>query len=212
MVNLTKEANLLSLSGVQHFAFCQRQWALIHIESVWNENIHTVEGDIFHTRVHTAGYYNRSEVTSYKGVWLKSYKLGLIGIADIVEVRYELDGKIQSIWPVEYKKGSKKVNNCDRLQLAAQVVCLEEMLGLDIKQAYVYYGKTKKREKVPIDSSLRKELFDVCNKMHQLYLEGGIPMPHYSTKCDQCSLYEYCMPKIENISVNEYWGEFEGDL
>ena len=92
MVNLSQEANLLSLSGVQHFAFCKRQWALIHIESVWNENIHTVEGNIFHARVHTAGYYNRNDVTSYKGVWLKSYKLGLVGIADIIEITYEVDG------------------------------------------------------------------------------------------------------------------------
>ena len=206
-VQLNKE-DLLSLSGIQHFAFCKRQWALIHIEGQWAENLHTIEGNIFHERVHTPGYYAVSGIRSEKGVWLKSEKLRIIGIADIVEVVEDENNCIKTLYPIEYKKGKRKVNNCDRLQLAAQALCLEEMFNCKVEEGAVFYGQTKRREKVLITEELRSEVLAMLKEMNELYSLSATPKPEYKTQCKGCSLKEICFPKAAKMDVSDYWDRY----
>ncbi|GAB7387101.1 CRISPR-associated protein Cas4 [Bacillaceae bacterium] len=193
------EEELLLLSGIQHFAFCERQWALIHIENLWSENLRTVEGKQLHERVDDPYFTEiRNHVKIVRSVPLVSRRLGLYGIADLVEYRYRSQkDKIPSeIVIVEYKRGKPKIDDRDEVQLCAQAMCLEEMLGTELEYGYFYYGQTRHRHRVDFHETLRNRVTELAERMHDLFEKGITPAAIKSKKCVHCSLADLCVPKI----------------
>jgi len=198
------EDDYLMISGIQHFSFCKRQWALIHIEDQWDENSLTVEGEIMHERVHDPTLHNnRNGVRILRGLRVCSHSLGITGTCDLVElipqeggIRFENYPGTWRINPVEYKRGMKKVNDYDRLQLTAQCLCLEEMLGCCIEEGMIYYGQTRRRERVLISEELRSKTKDVINEMHHFMQTGNTPAGKRSKRCNRCSLFNLCVPQL----------------
>lgn len=216
-----REEYFLQLSGLQHFTFCRRQWALIHIEQQWEENVLTVKGNLFHEKVHD-GYSaeKRKNIIISRGMPVHSRTLGISGECDVVEfVRAEegiaLPGREGRyiLYPIEYKRGRAKVTDEDRMQLTAQAICLEEMFMTEIPQAYLFYGETRRRECVEITEALRRECGRLLQEMHQFYARGYTPKVKKSKKCEACSLKEICLPKLEKSrSVAQYIsGHLEGE-
>lgn len=196
------EDDLIQLSALQHFMFCKRQWALIHIEQIWSENLFTAEGRIMHDKVDTANRESRGKVRIEYGVPMRSLRLGLIGKADVVEFHKKDDGTWQP-FPVEYKRGKPKMDDCDKVQLCAQAICLEEMLNVEIPAGALFYGQTRRREDVVFDKALRIETEETARKVHELIAAGITPKAEYSAKCKQCSLFALCLPKA-NRKVSNY--------
>src|SRR3990170_8790595 len=196
------EDDLIQLSSLQHFMFCERQCALIHIEQLWSENLFTAEGRIMHDKVDTQNRESRGNVRIEYGVPIRSLRLGLIGKADVVEF-HRMDDGTWMPFPVEYKRGKPKMDDCDKVQLCAQVICLEEMLNVEIKSGALYYGRTRRREDVVFDDKLRRETENAARKVHDLIESGTTPKSEYSKKCKKCSLYELCMPKVSR-KVSDY--------
>lgn len=197
--------DLIMLSALQHFIYCPRQCALIHIEQAWSENVFTAEGRIMHEKVDTAKYEARGNVRIEYGIPMRSFRLGLIGKADVVEFHKADDGRWMP-FPVEYKRGKPKARNCDKVQLCAQALCLEEMLNVGIPEGALFYGQTRRRDDVVFDAALRHETEDTAKKVHELIRSGITPKAEYSKKCDNCSLLELCMPKTcgKAKSVSKY--------
>ena len=194
------EDDLLPLSGLQHLIFCERQCALIHIEQLWAENLLTAEGRIMHERVHDANRESRGNIRIEYGIPLRSVRLGLIAKADVVEFHRKPDSDERGAepwfpFPVEYKRGKPKKDNSDKVQLCAQSICLEEMLDLEISEGAIFYGRTRRRQDVVFDSHLRKETEDAAKRFHELVESGCTPKPNYAPKCDNCSMYDLCLPK-----------------
>ena len=205
------EDELLPLSGLQHLLFCERQCALIHVEQAWAENRLTAEGRIMHDRVHDPGRESRGDIRVEYSLPLRSLRLGLIAKADVVEFHRKpnTDEKRTAKWlpfPVEYKHGKPKKDNSDKVQLCAQAMCLEEMLGVDVTEGAIFYGKTRRRQDVIFDEQLRKETETTAKRFHELILSGRTPKPVYKPKCDNCSMYELCLPRtVEKArSINKY--------
>src|SRR3989304_4923902 len=186
--------DLIMLSALQHFVFRPRQCALIHIEQLWAENVLTAEGRIMHDKVDTANRESRGNIRIEYGVPMRSLRLGLIGKADVVEFHRKNDGTWLP-FPVEYKRGKPKMDDCDKVQLCAQALCLEEMLNVRVPEGALFYGQTRHRGSVVFDEILRKETEDVARKVHALLSSGVTPRAEYAKKCKSCSLYELCMPK-----------------
>ncbi|TAL52248.1 MAG: CRISPR-associated protein Cas4 [Nanoarchaeota archaeon] len=193
------EDDLIQLSALQHFMYCERQCALIHIEQLWNENLFTAEGRIMHDKVDTANRESRGNIRIEYSMPIRSLRLGLIGKADVVEF-HRMDDGAWMPFPVEYKRGKPKMDDCDKIQLCAQAICLEEMLKGEVKSGALFYGRTRRREDVFFDERLRLETEDAAKKVHALIESGMTPKPEYSKKCKKCSLYELCMPKISSKS------------
>ena len=187
------EDDLIQLAALQHIIFCERQCALIHIEQLWSENVLTAEGRIMHDKVDTAKQEKRRDVRIEYGVPLRSLRLGLSGKADVVE--FHRQGDNWHPFPVEYKRGKPKRDNCDKVQLCAQALCLEEMLNCTITEGALFYGTTRRRQDVVLDTALRTETEETAAKAHELIRSGITPKPEYSKKCKSCSLVELCMPK-----------------
>lgn len=209
------EDDLLPLSGLQHLIFCERQCALIHIEQVWAENLFTAEGRILHERVHDADRESRGDIRIEFGMPLRSLRLGLIAKADVVEFHRSIEHSHEE-WrpfPVEYKRGKPKKDNCDKVQLCGQALCLEEMLEVDIPAGALFYGKTRRRQDVIFDSHLRNETEEAARRFHALFDAGITPKPEYLPKCDHCSLSGLCLPKaVGKIrSVNSYLVDAVGE-
>lgn len=207
------EDEYLMISGIQHFKFCRRQWALIHIEQQWEENVHTVMGELMHKRVHDSYITEkRKDVLVVRALPISSRALGISGECDVVEFHKCEDGiklhghrGLYSIYPIEYKKGKPKLTQEDKLQLAAQAMCLEEMFSAEILEGAIFYGETRRRENVEIDETLRDEVRKMFQEMHQYYERKYTPKVKYSKSCNACSLKEICLPKLgKNISVKEY--------
>jgi CRISPR-associated exonuclease Cas4 len=199
---LYSDEDLIPLSALQHFLFCERQCALIHIEQIWTENIYTIEGELLHARAHSGSKERRPARKTEFGMPIRSLSLGLSGRTDAVE--YGADG---SILVVEYKRGRPKPGNADEVQLCAQALCLEEMRALAIKDGTIYYGKTRRRKSVLFDDALRALTTDTAKKVHALVQAGRTPLPRYvSAKCPRCSLLDLCMPKKlgKSASVDLY--------
>lgn len=196
--------DLIMLSALQHFVFCQRQCALIHIEQLWGENLFTAEGRIMHDKVDTANRESRGNIRIEYGVPMRSLRLGLIGKADVVEFHKKEDKWIP--FPVEYKRGKPKMDDCDKVQLCAQAICLEEMLNVEIKKGALFYGRTRRREEVVFDDNLRLATEDAAEKVHALIESGMTPKAEYSKKCKKCSLLDLCLPKTcgRTQSVDAY--------
>ena len=206
------EENLLMLSGLQHLSFCERQWALIHIEGLWAENRLTVEGKHLHERVDVSATEVRGDLRVARGLRIHSLRLGLIGKADVVEFHrlpscdegqgiqtgLRLQG-VTGLWrvfPVEYKRGKPKHDPCDEIQLCAQALCLEEMLKTAIPAGALFYGKQKKRYEIAFDDTLRNRTESLANHMQELFRKGATPKAVYESKCENCSLISLCMPKV----------------
>ena len=203
------EDEMLMLSGIQHFVYCPRQWALIHIEQVWKENRFTAEGQIFHKQADDPFYRQKNgEFVSLRSVSIASKALGLYGFTDVVELHpsYNPDNCIthpsySGYWkpyPVEYKRGHSKPDERDAVQLAAQVICLEEMHGIKIDRAFLYYGETRHREEILMNEQLRLLTQENADEMHKIYNTGVVPKATKSRKCSNCSLCDICLPDTKN--------------
>lgn len=207
----------LMISGIQHFAFCRRQWALIHIENLWDENRLTAEGRAIHKRAHDDGFKEkRKDLLVTRGLRVSSRTLGMSGTCDVVEFVHADDGvKLnghRGLWraaPVEYKHGKDKRDDSDVLQLCCQVICLEEMLCIDIPYGYLYYHALRKRRRIEIDDDIRKEAYSISSAMHDYASRGYTPSAKLSAKCRSCSLKDMCLPKIiARKSVSEYMKKY----
>mgnify|MGYP001617126129 CR=1 FL=1 len=194
------EDDLIQLSSLQHFMYCERQCALIHIEQLWTENLFTAEGRIMHDKADSNKFESRGNVRIDYSVPLRSLRLGLIGKADVVEFHKYGDKWIP--FPVEYKRGKPKMDDCDKVQLCAQAICLEEMLNVEIPEGALFYGQTHHRHDVIFDKALRTETEEAAKKVHVLIESGLTPKAEYSKKCKKCSLYEVCLPKMSRKAGN----------
>lgn len=195
------ESDLMPLSALQHICFCERQCALIHVEQVWLENRFTAEGRIMHERVDSGKSESRRDVRTAYTVSLRSLRLGVVGKADVVEFHREKTSDGKTIWrpfPVEYKRGRPKKDNCDKIQLCAQALCLEEMLGHRIDQGALFYGKTRRRQDVAIDDRLRAETEQMAVQLHALFNARVTPKPVFDKRCPNCSFFSYCLPEKLN--------------
>lgn len=208
-----KEDEYLMLSGIQHFKFCRRQWALIHIEQQWDENVHTAIGELMHKKVHDPYLKEkRRDMLVVRALPVSSKTLGVSGECDAVEFHKCEDGislfghkGLYSVFPIEYKKGKPKESSEDRLQLTAQAMCLEEMFSTDISEGALFYGESRRREPVIFTDELRTEVTEMFNEMHQYYSRGYTPKVKKSKACNSCSLKEICLPKLEkSTSVSNY--------
>nr|WP_243413490.1 CRISPR-associated protein Cas4 [Pseudoflavonifractor phocaeensis] len=192
------------MSGLQHFAFCRRQWALIHIEQQWKENLRTVEGDLFHHRAHDGqSRERRGNTLILRGISVSSPTLGISGKCDVVEFHADPNGVSlhgeEGLWtpfPVEYKRGAPKAHQADELQLCAQAMCLEEMLCCTIPEGALFYGETRRRTAVSFSVELRSRVKELLEEMHQLYRRGHTPKVRRSKSCNACSLQELCLPAL----------------
>ena len=207
------EDDLLPLSALQHLAFCPRQCALIHIERAWSENFFTAQGRVLHERVHQENAERRRDIRVEYGMPLRSLRLGLAGKADVIEFHRKPDGNWQP-FPVEYKRGRRKPDNRDAVQLCAQALCLEEMRKTAVPRGAFYYGRERQRAEVKFDEDLRKETEETAQRLHRLIDSGVTPPPVYEAKCDTCSLLELCLPKtIQNKkSVSGYLAAMTEEL
>lgn len=208
-----KEEDDLQLSGLQHFAFCRRQWALIHIENQWAENYRTTDGQIMHEHVHDQeARESRGDRLIVRGLAIHSAELGVSGQCDVVEFTRDpagvpLQGQ-EGLWqpyPVEYKRGKPKEHSADELQLCAQALCLEEMLCCTIPKGALYYGEPRRRTVVSFSPELRRQVRDSLTEMHQLYERHYTPKVKPSKACNACSLKDLCLPKLmSRRSVADY--------
>lgn len=203
----------LALSGVQHYAFCPRQWALIHVEGLWAENALTVAGTIDHERCHDSGVRERrGDLLIIRGFRVVSHTLGLQGVCDVLELHADSSGvEIQGEpglyrpVPVEYKHGKAKVGQEDRVQLCAQAMALEEMLCCEVEAGYLYYASEHHREKVEISRELRTETLNITRQMRRLFQSQTTPPPRKRKGCGRCSLKDECVPLLESAtSVKAY--------
>ena len=190
------EDDLIQLSSLQHFMFCERQCALIHIEQLWSENLFTAEGRIMHDKADSNKFESRGNVRIDYSVPLRSLRLGLVGKADVVE--FHKHGDMWIPFPVEYKRGKPKMDDSDKVQLCAQAICLEEMMKVEIPEGALFYGQTRRREDVVFDEKLKRETEEAAKKVHELIESGITPKAEYSKKCERCSLLHLCLPKANS--------------
>lgn len=204
--------DLLPLSGIQHFLFCRRQWALIHIEQQWKENALTAEGRIMHKRADDPFFTEtRNGVVTARSVPVASYRLGLSGVCDVVEFVPSPPAPLpqgegcklpnrEGLYlptPVEYKRGKEKRDHSDEAQLCAQAMCLEEMLSTNIPHGYLYYGKTRHRVEIEFTAELRRLVEDMAAEMHNYFSRGYTPRVKPFKGCRSCSLADVCLPVLQ---------------
>ena len=208
---------LLPLSGIQHFCFCRRQWALIHVECQWQDNLFTVEGKLLHNKADDPFFTEvRNGVIRSRAMPVASYRLGLYGICDVVEFTPSTPSKegarlhgregVYLAAPVEYKRGKKKSDHSDEAQLCAQAVCLEEMLSIQIPKAYIFYAQTRRRTEVDLTEELRDFVQNMSDEMHSYFSKGYTPQVKASKACRSCSLEDICLPNLQkqNRSACQY--------
>ena len=214
------EEEYLLLSGIQHFVFCRRQWALIHIEQQWEENYRTVDGNIMHGNVHDSGFHEkRGDLITAGAMAVSSSRLGISGECDAVEFRksengtelFGLAGKY-SVTPIEYKRGEPKEDESDIMQLTAQAMCLEDMLCCKIPFGYLFYGETRRRVKVEFTDELRVRTEKIIREMHELYSRSHSPKVKRTKACNACSLKNICLPVIcGERKASDYMREMLGE-
>ncbi|WP_329905458.1 CRISPR-associated protein Cas4 [Porphyromonas pogonae] len=199
-----EDEQLLMISGIQHYAFCPTQWCLVYLDQFWQDNELTVGGHLLHKHVDNPKLQPLEQgIRHIHSMHLASYTIGVYGIADIVAFESHRGG--MPLYPIEYKHGKPKRDNVDAVQLCAQAICLEEMYNCEIKYGYIYYGKTRQRTQIDINTSLRKETLSIITKMHTLMSQNGIVRSTKSNKCNKCSLQDICMPLSEHTtSAQEY--------
>ena len=207
---------MLMLSGIQHFRFCPRQWALIHIEQQWAENRRTAEGQILHKHADDPFYRQKcGQIVALRAVNIASYELGLYGITDIVELHPSEKGpdtifhpNYPGYWkpyPVEYKHGKPKGNEVDEVQLVAQAMCLEEQYNIHIAYGAFYYAEIRQRIEVEITSQKREIVKECAKQMHSCFQTGQIPPIKYGHYCENCSLKDICLPQMANCARASYY-------
>jgi CRISPR-associated exonuclease Cas4 len=185
------EDAFIPISALQHFLFCPRQCALIHLEGLWAEDGATVDGKILHDRVDAGVGENRDAVRIARGVQLRSLALQVTGHADVVEFR----GSPPVPFPVEYKRGRPKLHRSDEVQLCAQAICLEEMCGVPVPEGALFYGAQRRRMSVAIDPALRDLTATVASGVRKMLASGRTPRPVLKPACRRCSLHELCRPE-----------------
>jgi len=193
---LYTEEDFIMISALQHYVYCPRQCGLIHVDDVWHENVFTVRGNILHEKVDTDTYETRGAVKTVRGLRIHSLRLGIVGRCDVVEFQDVKAEKV--VLPVEFKSGEPKEDISDKVQLCAQVFCLEEMMATNIKQGAFFYGKIRRRNIVEIDNELRKETESIISAVREIVSTKKIPTADYSAKCRNCSLQDICQPKAMN--------------
>lgn len=207
MVN--REDEYLMISGIQHYEFCPRQWALIHIEQQWEENVKTIQGNELHKKADQPFLKEkRKDLIISRAMPIHSHELKITGICDVVEFVLDDQGIPLSqysgryrVQPVEYKRGSPKKHDADILQLVAQAICLEEMLVCEVHEAYLYYHEIKRRVKVEITPELREMLKIKISRMQELYQRKHTPRVKTGNWCKNCSLKDICLPKLMNTET-----------
>lgn len=208
-----EEENYLMISGIQHFEFCKRQWALIHIEQQWEENVRTIEGKHLHEKADQPFIREkRGNKLVVRGMPVQSRELKVTGICDVVEFIKDEEGiELASTkgkylpFPIEYKRGKPKQGDADLLQLTAQAMCLEEMLVCEITKGYMYYHKIRKRLEVLITPRLRNRVKSIASEMHSYYERRHTPKVKTGPHCKHCSLQNICLPALLNRqSVKSY--------
>lgn len=201
------------LSGLKHFAFCKRRWALVHIEQLWQENTLTLDGHYMHERVHDAGFTeSRGSTLLSRAMPVRSQHLRITGECDMVELHRNADGipihgrdGLWTLYPVEYKRGKPDERGADELQLCAQALCLEEMFVTDIPEGAIYYGETRRRLKVSLTEDLRQQVRDLLQEMHLLFARGYTPKAKITRACKSCSMVDICQPILsKQPSALEY--------
>jgi len=190
------EEDFIMISALQHYVYCPRQCGLIHVDDVWNENLFTTRGKILHQKVDSDTYETRGDIKTVRGLRIHSCRLGITGKCDVVEFRETKNG--QEILPVEFKSGKPKEDISDKVQLCAQVLCLEEMLNKPISKGAFFYGKIRRRSLIEIDSALRRQTEDVISKVREIVSSQTVPSAEYDAKCRNCSLIDICKPKAMN--------------
>lgn len=197
----------LDISGIQHFLFCRRQWALIHLEQQWQENLRTVEGQIVHEKCHDGRLReSRGDLLVARALRISSGTLGVSGACDVVEFRrgksgaqlYGREGLWQPI-PIEYKRGKPKEGQEDVAQLVVQALCLAEMFCCAVPVGYLFYDEIHRREKIEITPALQDEVRMTLKEMHRFFARGVTPKGKVTKKCQSCSLKDLCLPKLEKI-------------
>lgn len=207
------EEDFLQLSGIQHFEFCRRQWALAYMEMQWQENVRTVEGRILHENAHDAGLKEkRGDLIVVRAMPIHSREMGVSGECDVIEFHRAEDGinllgkeGFYKVVPVEYKRGKPKTDDSDILQVAAQALCLEEMLCCEIPYGYIYYGEVRRRIKIEFTEAIREKVRNIFAEMHKYYEQRYTPKAKTSKKCNACSLKDICVPVLnKKKSVSGY--------
>ena len=187
------ESDPIPLSALQHWCYCPRQCALIHVEQIFAENLFTLRGRAVHSQVDQPGVETRAGLRVERALPVWSERLGLIGKCDAVE--FEADG---TPYPVEYKAGNRAkapwIAACDDLQLAAQALCLEEMTGKPVPAGALFYARSKRRREVKIDAALRRRVEEAVAAVRALLDADVLPAPIFDARCDKCSLAEICQP------------------
>lgn len=216
-----EENDYLQLSGLQHFRFCRRRWALIHIEQQWADNYRTIDGALMHENAHDSSFReSRGNLLIVRGVNISSPSLGVSGQCDVLEYHkgsrgIPLPGR-DGLWqpyPVEYKRGVPRKDTGDTLQLCGQAMCLEEMLCCAIPEGALYYGETRRREVVAFTEELREQVRSSLEEMHQLYKRAYTPKVKPSKGCNACSMKELCLPRLmKKRSVSSYLKKAMEDL
>ncbi|MCK9201004.1 MAG: CRISPR-associated protein Cas4 [Gallionella sp.] len=180
----------IMLSALQHWSYCPRQCALIHLEQAFDENVHTMRGNAAHERVDDPGFESFEGVRSERALPVWSDRLGLVGKCDVVE--FHPDGRI---YPIEYKHGKKRQQMHDDLQLAAQAMCLEEMFGKPVAQGAIYHHTSRRRREVAITPELRRLVEDTVAAIRGMLASGKLPPPANDARCKECSLNDICQPQ-----------------
>jgi CRISPR-associated exonuclease Cas4 len=193
------EDDFIQISALQHYVFCPRQCALIHVEDAWHENVFTARGNILHEKVDGDTYETRGTLKTVRGLRIHSFRLGVVGRADVVEFRKSQDGSaVPEVMPVEFKSGQPKDDISDKVQLCAQALCLEEMMNTQVKSGAFFYGKIRRRVQVEIEDELRKQTEEIIAAVHEIVSQKKVPAARYNEKCRNCSLEEICVPKAMN--------------
>lgn len=202
--------DFILISGLQHLLFCPRQWALIHMEGVWEENTLTARGRVLHEKAHSGADESRPGLIVARALPLRCERLNIDGVADVVEFHRADDGAVlarrRGRWqpfPVEYKNGRPKKDDCDRVQLCAQAVCLEEMLGCAVPRGALFYGAARRREEVEFSPALRSRLEETVARAREMMSRGVVPPPNPDKRCRSCSLVDICQPDTAR-SAREY--------
>jgi CRISPR-associated exonuclease Cas4 len=216
----SEDSSYLSISGIQHFIFCKRQWGLIHIEQTWDENELTFEGENVHQRAHDSFLCEtREDSFISRRFFVRSESLRIQGYTDVIQFipddqGYRINNHEGRFYPliIEYKKGIPKEGIEDNAQLCAQAMSLEDMMGYSLKYGYIYYHSTHRRLRVDFDSTLREKVTDTINLMHKIYLTGNTPPPEKGPKCRNCSLMTKCINELSQVNANLYWSEAVSSL
>jgi CRISPR-associated exonuclease Cas4 len=191
--------DLIPLSGLQHLIYCERQFALIHVEQLWAENALTISGKQLHERADLPGESFGADLRIARALTLRSDRLRLTGKADVVEFHRETAADGRDVWrpfPVEYKRGRPKTGGADEVQLCAQALCLEEMLGIDVPRGALFYGTTRRRKPVDFTENLRNRVVAAARRCHELFDARLTPRVAQDKRCDNCSLFSICLPGV----------------